>query len=258
MKTNILAILMIFFFCLLCLTKARSQKQDTKQLDSASLVYVFRGRCQTFKKMISQKFVNFHGNELSLFGALNLSQQTINDKLASAPINYLYDALNSNSFKTGYTGGFRIDGKYNMKHYYSLSLAINKVIAGNRYTNKYSLYPFIDNFTHYKSDNQYTTVSIAAHYKKILPINDMHKYQFFAVFGPSLDYKISTISKDHLMNGVDNRAFINGDLGAEFNNNGYYILYAHYKLGTNLFKSAVPLQINRFEIGMSIKAKDLF
>ena len=84
------------------------------------------------------------------------------------------------------------------------------------------------------------------------------RYKFYAVFGPSVDYKISQISKEHLINGVNNRVFINGDLGAEFDNKGYYILYAHYKLGANLFQSNVPIQFNRFEIGMSIKAKDLF
>ena len=86
----------------------------------------------------------------------------------------------------------------------------------------------------------------------------MRKYKFYAVFGPSVDYKISQISKEHLINGVNNRVFINGDLGAEFDNKGYYILYGHYKLGNYISSSSVPVQLNRFEIGMSIKTKDLF
>jgi hypothetical protein len=86
----------------------------------------------------------------------------------------------------------------------------------------------------------------------------MNKYKFYAVFGPSFEYKISSISKENLINGAGNRAIINGDLGAEFDNKGYYILYAHYKLGVNMTNSSVPVQLNRFEIGMSIKAKDLF
>jgi hypothetical protein len=60
------------------------------------------------------------------------------------------------------------------------------------------------------------------------------------------------------MNGAGNRAFLNADLGAEFDNKGYYILFAHYKLGKYLANSTVPVQLNRFEIGMSIKSKDLF
>jgi len=86
----------------------------------------------------------------------------------------------------------------------------------------------------------------------------MNKYKFYAVMGPSFDYKISSISNENLINRAGNRAIINGDFGAEFDNNSYYVLFAHYKLGTNLFNSAVPVQLNRFEIGMSIKAKDLF
>jgi hypothetical protein len=258
MKKSISRFIFLIYFSLFCLTEITAQDLTTKQLDSAFLAHPFKDRVQAFKKSIAKKFINFQGNDLSLFGALSLNQQSVNDKAVTAPINYLYDALNSSSFKPGYTGGFRIDGIYNEKHRYSLSLAVNRVIAGSKYTNKYSLNPFIEDFTHYKADNQFTTLSIAAHYKKLLPINDMRKYKFYAVAGPSVDYKISTISKDHLINGPDNRAFINADLGAEFDNKGYYVLYAHFKLGTNLFSSTVPVQMNRFEIGMSIKAKDLF
>ena len=86
----------------------------------------------------------------------------------------------------------------------------------------------------------------------------MKKYKFYAVAGPSFDYKISKISSDNLVDQSSNRALINADLGGEFNNNDYYIIFAHYKFGTNLFNSAVPVQLNRFEIGMTIKARDLF
>lgn len=248
-----------FFFIALSISSAvLSQDLTTKQLDSAFLAHPFKDRVQAFKKSIVKKFIKFQGNDLSLFGALSLNNQVINDKGISAPVNYIYEELSNNSFKPGYTGGFRIDGIYNEKHHYSLSLAVNRVIAGSMYTNKYSISPFIEDFTHFKADNSFTTLNIAAHYKKLLPINDMRKYKFYAVFGPSLDYKISKISNENLINSAGNRAFVNADLGAEFDNNGYYIFYAHYKLGANLFYSTVPVQMNRFEIGMSIKAKDLF
>jgi hypothetical protein len=86
----------------------------------------------------------------------------------------------------------------------------------------------------------------------------MNKYKFYAVVGPSVDYKISRISKENLINGASNTAIFNGDIGAEFDNKGYYVLFAHYKLGVNMTRSTVPVQLNRFEIGMSIKSKDLF
>jgi hypothetical protein len=213
---------------------------------------------QQFKKSLAKTFINFKGNDLSLFGALSLNHQNINDKGIAAPLNYLYDGLNNNSFNPGYSGGFRWDGIYNEKHRYSFILAVNRVNAGSQYKNKHSLSPFIDEFTHYKADNQFTSISLAAHYKKLLPVNDMRKYKFYAVFGPSFDYKVSKMSDAHMINGAGNRALINGDLGAEFDNKGYYVLYAHYKLGGYLTSATVPTQFNRFEIGMSIKAKDLF
>jgi hypothetical protein len=235
-----------------------AQGLTIKKKDSAFLRNPSKERVEKIKKSVTKKFVNFTGNDLSIFGSLVLSNQTINDNGITAPVNYLYNSVNSNSFNPGYNGGFRIDGIYKEKHRYTLSFAVNRIAAGNRYKNKYSLSPFIEDFTHFKADNNFTTLSIAAHYKKLLPVNAMNKYKFYAVFGPSFDYKISRISNENLINGAGNRAIINGDLGAEFDNKGYYVLYAHYKLGVNRSSSIVPVQLNRFEIGMSIKAKDLF
>lgn len=243
---------------LLIALTGNSQQLTIKQQDSAFLTHPFKEKVQAFKKSLSKSFVNFNGSGLSLYGAMSLNQQNINDKALVAPINYIYDEVNSSIFKPGYTGGFRIDGIYKEKHRYSFSLALNRVVAGNHYVYKHGLSPFIEDFTHFKADYKFTTISIAAHYKKLLPINDMSKYKFYAIAGPSLDYKISSISKEQLLNGAGNRAFFNADLGAEFDNKGYYILYAHYKLGANLLHSTVPVQMNRFELGMSIKAKDLF
>ena len=249
---------MCFSIILLLVLEGNAQTLSAKQQDSLFLSHPFKDKVQAMRKSLAKTFVNFEGNNLSLFGAMSLNNQTINDKGITAPINYMYDGVSNNTFKPGYLGGFRIDGIYNSKHAYSLSIALNRVSTGNYYKNKYALSPFIEDFTHFKADNQFTTISLAAHYKKLLPINDMRKYKFYAVAGPSFDYKLSKISNENLINGAGNRAFINADLGAEFDNKGYYVLYAHYKLGTNLFQSTVPVQMNRFEIGMSIKAKDLF
>ena len=250
--------LLLFSIVSIAASSLTAQTLTKKQQDSAYLLNPGQERIRKIKKSLAKKFVNFVGNDVSLFGNLVLSKQNINDKGVTAPINYLYNTVNSNTFNSGYSGGFRIDGIYKEKHRYALSFAINRVAAGNNYKNKYSLSPFIDDFTHFKADNNFTTLSVAAHYKKLLPVNAMNKYKFYAVFGPSIDYKISRISNEQLINGAGNRAIINGDLGAEFDNKGYYVLYAHYKLGVNMTSSSVPVQLNRFEIGMSIKAKDLF
>jgi len=250
--------LLLFSILSIAASSITAQTLTKKQQDSAYLLNPSQERILKIKKSLAKKFVNFVGNDVSLFGALALSKQNINDNGLTAPINYLYNTVNSNTFNSGYSGGFRIDGIYKEKHRYALSFAVNRVAAGNNYKNKYSLSPFIDDFTHFKADNNFTTINVAAHYKKLLPVNAMNKYKFYAVFGPSFDYKISSISKENLINGAGNRAIINGDLGAEFDNKGYYVLYVHYKLGVNMTSSSVPVQLNRFEIGMSIKAKDLF
>jgi hypothetical protein len=235
-----------------------AQDLTTKQKDSAFLRNPRKERVEKIKKSFAKTFKDFVGNDLYLLGSLDLSKQNINDKGITNPLNYLYNTVNSNTFKPGYTAGFRIDGTYKEKIPYSFIFAVNRVATGNNYLNKYNSAPFIEDFTHFKADNQFTTISVAAHYKKLLPVNDMNKYKFYAIVGPSLDYKISKISNDNLVDGTSNRTIVNADLGGEFNNNDYYIIFAHYKLGTNLFNSAVPVQLNRFEIGMTIKAKDLF
>jgi hypothetical protein len=235
-----------------------AQDLTIKQKDSAFLRNPRKERVEKIKKSFAKTFKDFVGNDLYLLGSLDLSKQNINDKGITNPLNYLYNTVNSNAFKPGYTAGIRIDGVYKEKYPYSLIFAVNRISTGNNYTNKYNSSPFIEDFTHFKADNQFTTINIAAHYKKLLPLNDMNKYKFYAIVGPSLDYKISKISNDNLVDGSSNRAIINADFGTEFNNNDYYIIFAHYKLGTNLLNSQVPIQLNRFEIGMTIKARDLF
>ena len=250
--------LLLISFTSLVTCSLNAQTLTKKQQDSAYLLNPGQERLRKIKKSLAKTFIDFVGNDISLFGSLDFTKQNINDNRITAPLNYLYNNVNENAFKPGFTGGFRIDGIYKEKHRYSLSFAVNRIVAGNYYQNKHSLSPFIEDFTHFKADNNFTTINIAAHYKKLLPVNAMNKYKFYAVMGPSFDYKISSISKENLINGAGNRAIINGDFGAEFDNNGYYVFFAHYKLGANLFQSSVPVQLNRFEIGMSIKAKDLF
>jgi hypothetical protein len=250
--------LLLFSILSIAASSITAQTLTKKQQDSAFLLNPGQERIRKIKKSFAKTFVNFVGNDVSLFGTLALSKQNINDNGITAPINYVYNTVNSNTFNPGYSGGFRIDGIYKEKHRYSLTFAVNRIAAGNYYQNKHSLSPFIDDFTHFKADNNFTTINVAAHYKKLLPVNAMNKYKFYAVVGPSFDYKISSISNENLINNAARRAIINGDFGAEFDNKGYYVLFAHYKLGTNLFQSKLPVQLNRFEIGMSIKAKDLF
>jgi hypothetical protein len=248
----------LFILASIILSKVNAQSLSKKQQDSLYLLNPSQERIRKIKKSFAKKFVNFVGNDISLYGGLVLSKLTINDNGITVPTNYLYNDLNTNSFNSGFNGGFRLDGIYKEKHPYSLNFAINRITAGAYYKNIHSLSPFIGDFTHFKADNVFTTFSFSFHYKVLLPFTNRTKYKFYAVAGPSLDYKISRISNAQLINGTGNRGFLNADLGTEFDNKGYYILFAHYKLGRYLASSIVPVQLNRFEIGMSIKSKDLF
>jgi hypothetical protein len=251
------AVFILFSICILS-NAASAQALSLKEKDKSYLVQPGKDRINKLKKSLAKTFKNFTGNDVSLLGALSLAKQNINDKGITAPVNYVYNSVNNNIFKPGFSGGFRLDGIYKEKHLYTFGFTVNRISSGTNYKNKYTQSPFLDEYTHFKADNKFTTLSLAARYKKLLPINDMKQHKFYAVVGPSIDYRISAISNDNLLDGAKNRLIVNADIGSEFDNNGYYVLFAHYKLGNNLFRSLAPIQLNRFEIGISFKVKDIF
>lgn len=250
----------LYIFLALCIfsNTVFAQKLSLKEKDKSYLVQPGKERIKNIKKSLSKTFKDFTGNDLYLLSSLDVSKQIINDNDISNTFNYLYNSVNSNTFKSGYSAGCRIDGFYKQKQPYSFVFALNRISTGNKYINKYNAEPFLEDFTHLKVDNQFTTISAALHYKKLVPFNDINKFKFYLVAGPSLDFKISKISNDNLIDGSGKRTVINADIGTEFDNNGYYILFIHYKYGANINKTNAQVQLSRFEIGMAIKGKDLF
>jgi hypothetical protein len=110
-----------------------------------------------------------------------------------------------------------------------------------------------------KADNQFLNLSIAMRYKKILAINDTSKYKFYFVLGPSFETRLSGQSDDNKANKNYTRFLLRGDIGIEFENKNFYILFLHYKQGiTSFTKSPIKTNINSFELGMLMKASDLF
>lgn len=194
----------------------------------------------------------------SLFGNLSLSKQIINDNGIGSQFNYAFDEVNNNTFKPGYSGGGRYDGTIKGNNFYSISLSVNRIVSGSKYTNKYTLAPIIGDFTHYKADNKMTTINFATHFRKLLPISDVSKYKFFLLLGPSVDFRVSGFGSDHVVYEKGKRILVNGDLGLEFDNRDYYVLFAHYRMEARLSKPVVPISLTRFELGMSIKTRDLF
>ena len=89
-------ILICFSFLLLLAQEVNAQTLTKKQQDSAYLLNPSQERLRKIKKSIAKTFVDFVGNDVSLYGALDFSKQNINDNAITAPINYLYNTVNSN------------------------------------------------------------------------------------------------------------------------------------------------------------------
>jgi hypothetical protein len=204
------------------------------------------------------KPINTDSLVLYVTGSVVFSKQSLTEKRVTTPFNYLYDEVNNNVYKTGFSLGVRSEGKLKRKNRYSVSVAMNQINAGAHYRKKFTLSPFIEEFTHFKADKKFTTINIAAHYKHFIPLRRIKNHKFYAIAGPSVDYRISTISQESLVNGASKRAFIGADFGAEIERDSRYLFFAQYKLSTNFSQTTVPVKLNRFEIGMCINTKHLF
>jgi hypothetical protein len=246
------------------INEANSQSNiSDKQKDKIYLIHPGSDRVQAFKKKFKaswhQRFINFTENNTYLQAGMGFSKQTITAGSYNSNFNYNLSELNSNVFKLGYSFGFRVDGKYKEKHNYSFGMVLNNLVTGNHYKDSKSLSPFIGSFSNFKADDRFLNLSISTHYKKQLTITDTSKYVFSLVIGSSLDTRLSEQSPDNLVNYNYSRFLLREDLGLEFENKNFYSLFLHYKKGVTSFtKSPVSTNINSLEIGMMIKASDLF
>lgn len=239
------------------------KKLTKKQQDKLYLSKPNSERYGKFKKDFTTSwdkvFVDFTDNEVFLTAGMNFSKQNVHAAGYSSAFNYYLTDYNKNIFKPGYHAGFTIDGKFKQKHAYSFALSLNKIASGINYKDAGTLAPFIGSFSHFKADEQFFTLSISAHYKKIIPITDTAKYRFYLIAGPSLDTRLSGQSADNLVNNNYNRFMLKADIGLEFDNKSYYTLFLHYKQGINsITKSPISTYMNSLELGMKIKASDLF
>lgn len=208
---------------------------------------------------VSKVYKQFSGNQTYLYGGIGFNKQNVNEAGYASAFNYRLADVNNNVFKPGYHAGFRFDGNYKLKHKYSLAVGFNKIASGVRYLNAKRMDPFIGEFANFKADNRLVTFHVAAHYKHLLPIADSDKYKFYLVGGPSLNFRMSKQSVDNQVNENYRRVYIGANLGMEFDNNAYYTLYLHYNRNLNsLTKSPIKTNINAFNFGVLLKAKDLF
>lgn len=248
----------LFFLSFVLIHAIKAQQITENQFLSSRVSSRVLGNKAAKDTSFFDKIFKSQGSALYVIGSVVFSKQSLNEKGITTPFNYLYDEVNDDVYKAGFSVGFRLDGKLKRNNRYSVNLAINQINAGAYYQNKFTLSPFIEEFTHFKADNKFTTFSIATHYKHFIPLRGVKKYKIYAVAGPSFDYRISKISQESLVNGATKRAFIGADLGAELEQGSRYLFFAHYKLGTNFSQTTVPVTLYRFEIGMCINTKDLF
>ena len=78
----------LFLLTSLVVSSVNAQTLTKKQQDSLYLLNPGQERIRKIKKSLAKTFVNFVGNEVSLYGALMLSKQNIDDNDVTAPLNY--------------------------------------------------------------------------------------------------------------------------------------------------------------------------
>lgn len=259
---------LLVFCCLLGVLQIQAQqspilkKQSLKSIDSAVLLNPFRDKVQSFKKSIkkefNQVFIDFKDNKVYLLAGIGFSKQYITT--GSYNSNFNYDLVNNKSAsKPGYYGGFRVDGIYKEKHLYSFRFSLDKISSGTDYSSSTSLQPFIGKFSRFKADDQFFNLSVSAHYKKLIPYRPNERSLFYVVAGPSIDTRLSGQSADNLVNNNYRRFLLRADIGLEYENQSFYTLFMHYKQGVTSFtKSPISTHLNTLEIGLMIKASDLF
>lgn len=255
-------------FILLCVN-AHSQNgkgifsKNKQQLDSAFLEHPFRDKINAlradFVKKWKKTFVEFTDNDIYVLGGLSLSKQNINVGDYSSSFNYNLSEYERAASKPGYFAGARVDGIFKEKHRYSFGFGLQKIATGTHYNNSLSLTPFLGNFSKFKADDQFFNLSLSAHYKRQIPFKYSQTKKFFFVLGPSLDTRLSSQSLDNQVNYNYRRFLLRGDFGLEFENNDFYTIFLHYKKGISSFtKAPVKTDLNSVEIGMFIRASDIF
>ena len=256
---KVILIGIIAFQCHLIFAQQLTQKQQ----DKLYLSQPGSERIQKFKKNFTaswnKTFVNFTDNSTYLLAGMNFSNQGITAASFNSSFNYNISDNTAGGYKPGYFAGFRVDGLYKDKRNYSFQVSLNKIATANNYKDAKSLPPFLGSFSNFKADDQFLNLSMAMHYKKLLAISDTSKFKFYFVLGPSLDTRLSKQSADNLVNNNYARFLLRGDVGFEFENKNFYTLFLHYKQGlTSFTKSPIKTNVNSFELGMMIKASDLF
>ena len=232
-----------------------------RQKDRLFLKQAGQDRIVKFKKDFTKGwnkvFVDFTDNDIMLMAGMNFAKQNIRSNDYTSP--FIYPVEQKNVYKPGFLAGFRVDGKYKETYPYAVAFTLNKYASGTNYKETKSVEPFLGGFTNFKAAEQSLSLNITALYKKLIPISDTSKYQFYVVAGPSLDIRLSRQEIHNQVNNNYRKIFLRAHLGLEFENKDFYTLFFHYKQGLHsITKSSIQTGFNNFDLGMLIKASDLF
>lgn len=227
---------------------------------AAANVVKFR---KQFTKTWNKAFVDFKDNDVMLMAGMNFSKQNIRANDYTSP--FIYAVEQKNVYKPGFVAGVRVDGKYKEKHPYAVAFTLNKYVAGANYKQTKPVEPFLGDFSNFKATEQSLSFNMTALYKKLIPVSklipiaDSSKYKFYVVAGPSLDIRLSGQGIDNQVNQNYRKMFLRAHLGIEFDNNSLYTIFFHYKQNLHsVTKSPIQTGLNNFDLGMLIKASDLF
>lgn len=211
------------------------------------------------RNTVGNAFVNFSENEYSIVGGISFSKQVIESNEYSSDFNYFLNDLNKIVTKPGYYCGIRLDGLYNKKVPYSFIFTLNKLSTSTIYKNKKNISPIIGQFSNFKGEDQFFTFKVASHLKKTLPIFQSEKYKLLIVAGPSVDIRLSQASIDNEVSKAYHKVFINGDIGLEYNYQKKCLFFFHYQQGiASITKKPIKTNLNCFELGLTVKASELF
>jgi hypothetical protein len=232
-----------------------------RQKDRLFLKQAGKERIVKFKKQFyktwNKVFIDFTDNNVMLLAGMNFAKQNIRANDYSSP--FIYAVEQKNVFKPGFFAGFRVDGKYKEKYPYAFAFSLNRYVAGANIKESKSIEPLIGEFSNFKASEQSLSFNMTALYKKLIPISDTAKYKFSIVVGPSLDIRLSKQGIDNQVYNNYRKMFLRAQLGIEFENNDFYTIFFHYKQGIHsVTKSPIQTGFNNFDLGMFIKASDLF
>lgn len=237
-------------------TLLTQRQKDRLFLKQAGLDRIAKFK-KDFTKTWNKVFIDFTDNDIMLMAGMNFSKQNIRANEYASP--FIYAVEQKNVYKPGFIAGFRVDGKYKEKHPYAVAFTLNKYATGTNYKETKSVEPFIGSFSNFKAVEQSLSFNMTALYKKIIPISDTAKYRFYVVAGPSLDIRLSGQGIDNQVNNNYRKIFLRAQLGIEFVNDDFYTIFFHYKQGLHsVTKSPIQTGFNNVDLGMLIKASDLF